>query len=88
MVSAEDQEHARADEWVQALGAHTGADLLDTVVSYLRHRGHWENAARELGLHRNSVRHRLGIAESLLGVDLNDPDVSAPLWLALRRLRW
>lgn len=84
LVSAEEDARTVADAWVDSLAAHTGADLVGTVVSYVRHRGQWEAAARELGLHRNSVRHRISTAESLLGVDLNDPDVFAPLWLALQ----
>jgi purine catabolism regulator len=32
------------------------------------------------------VRHRIGIAEQLIGADLDDPDVSAQLWLGLRAL--
>lgn len=74
----------RAEQWLELLAEYSGSDLQGTVTSYLRHRGQWEKAARELGLHRNSVRHRIGIAESLLEADLNDPDVVAPLWLALR----
>jgi len=77
-------EERLAMERVRALAAHTAAPLLDAVTSYIRHQGQWEAVARELGLHRNSVRHRIGIATQLLGVDLDDPDVSAPLWLALR----
>jgi purine catabolism regulator len=73
-----------AMERVRSLIAHTSPPLLDVVTSYIRHQGQWEAVARELGLHRNSVRHRIGIAAQLLGVDLDDPDVSAPLWLALR----
>lgn len=79
----DDDDPARA--WVQALADYPRADLIGTVTAYLRHRGHWENVARALGVHRNSVRHRIGIAQSLLGVDLDDPDVFAPLWLALRQ---
>lgn len=74
----------RAEQWVELLAEYSGSDLQGTVTSYLRHRGQWEKAARELGLHRNSVRHRIATAEALLEADLNDPDVSAPLWLALR----
>lgn len=70
--------------WVTALVDYHRADLVVTVKSYLRHRGQWEAVARELGLHRNSVRHRIGIATKLMEVDLDDPDVSAELWLALR----
>lgn len=72
-----------ADEWVDKLNAHHG-HLLETVRAYLAHRGQWEAAGRDLGVHRNSVRYRIGQASELLGVDLDDPDVAAQLWLALR----
>ncbi|WP_026536700.1 PucR family transcriptional regulator [Arthrobacter sp. 9MFCol3.1] len=72
-----------ADKWVDELVAHPG-HLLETVRAYLAHRGQWEAAGRELGVHRNSVRYRIGQARELLGVDLDDPDVAAQLWLALR----
>ena len=60
------------------------ADLTTTLVAYLRHRGQWELAARELNVHRNTVRHRVGRCERILGYSLGDPDVSATLWLLLR----
>ncbi|MFQ6155822.1 PucR family transcriptional regulator [Micrococcus luteus] len=72
-----------ADEWAAAL-AEAGGELLPTVRAYLKHRGHWEATARDLGVHRNSVRHRMTRAGELLGVDFDDPDVAAHLWLALR----
>lgn len=75
----------RAAEWLQTLRDYERADLLGTVAAYLRCRGRWEEAARELGVHRNSVRHRMGVAGDLLAVDLDDPDVAAELWLALRQ---
>ncbi|WP_284991026.1 PucR family transcriptional regulator [Arthrobacter sp. efr-133-TYG-120] len=71
------------DEWVDKLSAHPG-NLLETVRAYLAHRGQWEAAGRELGVHRNSIRYRIGQASELLGADLDDPDVAAQLWLALR----
>lgn len=74
----------RAGEWVAQLAAYHRADLVGTVKSYIRHQGQWEVAARELKLHRNSLRHRIGIATRLIDADLDDPDVSANLWLALR----
>ncbi|MBD8043923.1 PucR family transcriptional regulator [Arthrobacter sp. Sa2BUA2] len=77
--------HAAAQAWVQQLAGYPRADLVGTVTEYLRHRGHWENTSRALGVHRNSLRHRISLAVSLLGVDLDDPDVSAPLWLELRQ---
>ncbi|WP_459983174.1 helix-turn-helix domain-containing protein [Nocardioides sp. AN3] len=62
-----------------------GEAEVDALVSYLRHRGHWERAARELGVHRNTLRYRLDRAREALGVDLDDPDQAAMLWLLLRR---
>ena len=72
-----------ADEWVDELVARPG-HLLETVRAYLAHRGQWEAAGRELGVHRNSVRYRIAQAKELSGGDLDDPDVAAQLWLALR----
>ncbi|RKR20240.1 PucR family transcriptional regulator [Arthrobacter oryzae] len=74
----------RARGWVAQLQGYQRADLVGTVRAYLRHRGQWEGAARELGIHRNSLRHRMGIAAELLQADPDDPDVAASLWLALR----
>lgn len=85
LVGTADQGQARAEEWVVALADHPSPDLLGTVAAYLRHRGHWEKASRDLRLHRNSLRHRISIATSILDADLDDADVAATLWLALRR---
>lgn len=76
---------ARADAWVEQLAGYGRADLLGTVAAYLRRRGHWEEAARDLQVHRNSLRHRMTVAERLTGASLDDPDTAAHLWLALRR---
>lgn len=59
-------------------------ELLRVVACYLRHRGRWEPVARETGLHRNSVRARIARAEQALQAPLDDPDVAARVWLALR----
>ncbi len=72
-----------ADEWARIL-TDAGGELLATVRAYLANRGQWEATARDLGVHRNSVRHRIARAQDLLGADLDDPDVAAHLWLALR----
>jgi purine catabolism regulator len=63
---------------------YSRTDLVGSVVVYLRHRGRWEDAARDLGIHRNTLRHRIGTASRLMGADLNDPDIASRLWLALR----
>lgn len=63
---------------------YTRADLVPSLVTYLRHRGQWDPAARELGIHRNTLRHRIHRCRELVAADLDDPDVSAELWLYLR----
>jgi purine catabolism regulator len=84
IVTARNLLDPQAEGWIDLLRDYPRADLLDTVRCYLRNRGQWETTARDLAMHRNSLRHRIGVAEKLIGADLDDPDVSATLWLALR----
>ncbi|WP_456695089.1 PucR family transcriptional regulator [Aeromicrobium sp. P5_D10] len=63
---------------------YTRADLVPALVAYLRHRGQWDPAARDLGVHRNTLRHRIARCRELLGADLDHPDVAAEVWLYLR----
>ena len=58
--------------------------VVAALVGYLRNRGQWEQASRHLGVHRNTLRHRIGRARQILGVDIDDPDNAARLWLLLR----
>lgn len=69
---------------IEAFVAEASVELRDALVAYLRHRGQWEQASKDLGLHRNTVRYRVARARALLGLDLDDPDVAAETWLALR----
>ncbi|SFK89750.1 purine catabolism regulatory protein [Streptosporangium canum] len=62
------------------------ADLLTTLRVWLRHNGHWDRTADELGVHRNTVRHRIGQVEASLGCQLADADTRVELYLALRTL--
>jgi purine catabolism regulator len=74
----------RASALVERLVQAGQPALVDALVGYLRHRGQWEAAARDLGTHRNTLRYRLERVRSLLAVDVDEPDVSATLWLELR----
>uniref|UniRef100_UPI00036F5A97 helix-turn-helix domain-containing protein n=1 Tax=Nocardiopsis prasina TaxID=2015 RepID=UPI00036F5A97 len=47
--------------------------------------GNWDRAANDLGVHRNSVRYRIGGIERDLGVDLTDAEQRMRLWFALTR---
>lgn len=62
--------------------AHT---LRLTLHTWLARHGNWDRAATDLGVHRNSVRYRIGRIERDLGVDLADPEQRMRLWFALTR---
>ncbi len=56
--------------------------LSETLHCWLAQHGSWDRTAAALGVHRNSVRHRISRAERLLGVDLSDPQARMELWFA------
>jgi PucR family transcriptional regulator, purine catabolism regulatory protein len=43
-----------------------------------------EPTARELGVHRHTMRNRITRATEVLNADFTDPDTFSELWLALR----
>jgi transposase-like protein len=49
-----------------------GAELVKTLVAYLRHQGRVRKAAAELGVHPNTVHQRLRRGAELGGFDLDD----------------
>lgn len=79
---------ATAGGWLDVLeeyDAAQGTDLVVTLAAFLRHHGAWDPAARELEVHRHTVRHRIGRVGTLTGCDLDDPTDRALLVLALTR---
>lgn len=58
-------------------------ELIGSLRAYLAANGQGEAAARALGVHRHTLRHRMRKAADLLGRDLDDPAVRAELWVAL-----
>lgn len=58
-------------------------ELVETLRAWLGQHGSWDRAAAVLGVHRNSVRHRISHVERLLGRDLGSAEARASLWLAL-----
>ncbi|KAB1654306.1 PucR family transcriptional regulator [Pseudoclavibacter chungangensis] len=62
------------------------AVLLRSLEVWLRHNGAWDPAARELEVHRHTLRNRLRTVEELLQVDLARFADRAELWTALRLL--
>ncbi|MFI7633205.1 PucR family transcriptional regulator [Nonomuraea sp. NPDC049400] len=63
--------------------ARHGGDLVDTVRAYLEAGSNLETAARRLGVHRNTLRRRLAVAERVSGRPLTDPGHRLQLWLAV-----
>ncbi|MGW6720848.1 PucR family transcriptional regulator [Streptomyces sp. NPDC054995] len=61
------------------------APLADTLRCWLSLHGSWDRTAVALDVHRNTVRQRIGRCGDLLGADLDDMDVRAELWFALRQ---
>ncbi|UOZ02407.1 PucR family transcriptional regulator [Amycolatopsis sp. WQ 127309] len=75
---------ARTLEPLLALDRAGDRELVPTVRTWLAHHGGWEATATALGVHRNSVRHRIAQVERALDVDLADPETRMRLWFALR----
>ncbi|MGO0577599.1 PucR family transcriptional regulator [Ornithinimicrobium panacihumi] len=71
----------------QALLAHdaeTGQDLAALVLAWLESARDTAAVARRLDVHVNTVRYRLRRVEERFGIDLQNPDQTLLLWLALR----
>ncbi|MEU9246893.1 PucR family transcriptional regulator ligand-binding domain-containing protein [Streptomyces sp. NPDC048385] len=67
--------------------AGNGTDLLASLRTFLEHNGQWEAASTALGVHRHTLRSRVGRVQSLLGADLDSAHVRAELLLALSAWR-
>ncbi|GAA1003664.1 PucR family transcriptional regulator [Nocardiopsis tropica] len=77
---------AVADRLLRPLRDHDaehGSSLLESLRAYLEANGNWEEAAATAGVHRHTLRARIGRAEALLGADLSSARVRAELVLAL-----
>ncbi|MGW3441735.1 PucR family transcriptional regulator [Streptomyces bacillaris] len=69
----------------RALLAPLTPPLAETLRCWLSLHGSWDRTAVALSVHRNTVRQRIGRCAELLDMDLDDMDVRAELWFALRR---
>jgi hypothetical protein len=65
------------------LTARARERLLPTLASWLRHHGDRQAMARDLGVHPQTVRYRVGLLRDLLGDALDDPRQRFELSLAL-----
>jgi purine catabolism regulator len=65
------------------LGSPGGRALLDDAAVWLRHNASWDPAARELGVHRHTLKARVEQLGGLLGLDLRTFQDRAELWALL-----
>jgi len=83
---AGDAVHAYAEAMLAPLaeyGAQARGSLVESLRVWLAHNGQWDTAAAELGVHRHTLRYRMGRVERLLGRPLSDAGTRMELWLAL-----
>jgi purine catabolism regulator len=64
--------------------ADKSADLLTTVRVWLQNECAWDATARELGIHRHTLRNRIQLAGRLLGLDLDMLRDRLELWTAVQ----
>ncbi|PNI07887.1 PucR family transcriptional regulator [Arthrobacter sp. AFG7.2] len=69
---------------VLELDAERRASQLRVLRSWLAAHGSWDATAKDLGLHRNSVRRQINGVAELLGLDLGQAQARAELWIALQ----
>lgn len=62
----------------------TGAELEQSLRVWLEHDTRFESAASALGIHRHTLRSRVGQAATLLNTDLSTFPARAELWAALQ----
>jgi hypothetical protein len=65
-----------------------GSLLVETLDAYLAAGMSTTDAARELVVHRNTLRYRINLIEKITGVTLRSPVEVAEVWWALRRHEW
>ena len=61
-----------------------GTDLVPTLAAYLDRGGNYDETARALSVHRNTLRYRLARITKISGHDLTDVDTRLNLHLASR----
>ncbi|GAA2342141.1 PucR family transcriptional regulator [Saccharopolyspora halophila] len=64
-----------------------GGDLLPSLAVFLDAGGRWQEAAQQLHVHINTLRHRMSRIEELTGRSLSRTSDRVDLYLALRALR-
>jgi DNA-binding PucR family transcriptional regulator len=69
---------------LRAHDARYGSALIESLAAYIEANGRWADAAAALGVHRHTLRYRIGKIEQLTGRSPADARDRLELWLALR----
>jgi len=69
---------------LRAHDARYGSALIESLAAYIEANGRWADAAAALGVHRHTLRYRIGKIEKLTGRSPTDARDRLELWLALR----
>lgn len=84
-----DNDEARG--WAEALLApltvksqNSKIDLRHTLRTFLANNGQSDASATALGIHRHTLRYRMGKVAEALDRDIDDPTARAELWIALQ----
>jgi len=69
-------------------GVEHNINLIESLGCYLDHNCCIQSAARELFIHPNTLRYRLGKAEKITGLDLTDNNTKLEVQLAIKLYRY
>ena len=58
--------------------------LVESATTWLENNGAWDPAAKQLGIHRHTLRNRISVLEKVLALDLERFGDRAELWAALQ----
>jgi purine catabolism regulator len=58
--------------------------LVESATTWLANNGAWDPAAKQLGIHRHTLRNRISTLEKVLSLDLDRFGDRAELWAALQ----
>jgi purine catabolism regulator len=83
LLSRDDIESLARDRLAPLLTAPDGADLRRVLETWLRHNAAWDPAARELGMHRHTLKAQVKRAGGLVRLDLDTFEAKAELWALL-----
>ena len=83
LLSRDEIESLARERLTPLLAAPDGADLRRVLETWLRHNAAWDPAARELGMHRHTLKTQVRRAGSLVRLDLDTFEAKAELWAML-----